>query len=55
MHLVLLNIYPNVYQGAYTIGPGQSEEIGFPPVLLDKHPRSGIWVSENNPSRQLGE
>ena len=50
-----LNIYPIVYQAACSIGPGQSEVMGFPPVLLDKDATGCIRVSENFPSRQLGE
>src|SRR5215207_4227742 len=35
------------------MGPGPSEEMPIPPVLLDKHSASGMWVSENIPSETV--
>jgi hypothetical protein len=37
------------------MGPPESGLIAIAPVLLDKDPGFRIWVSEKNPSRQLGE
>ena len=37
------------------MGPPESGLIAISPVAVDKDSRYRIWVSENFPSRQLGE
>jgi hypothetical protein len=37
------------------MGPPESGLIAIVPVALDKDLRDGMWVSENNSSRRLGE